>query len=377
MAGPSLRALGLMSGTSMDGIDAAILDSDGDRISSFGPTSYQSYSADDRAVIRKAMDAAQQTVDHDEQANAVRQAEFLITERHRSIVAKMLSEHGPVDLIGFHGQTIFHAPDRGVTIQIGDGQSLADSAGTDVVFDMRCNDVAHGGQGAPLAPVYHRAVANHLGLDLPVAMINIGGVANVTWIGPEGMGAGGNGIGGQLLACDTGPGNALMNDWVKRHTGADYDADGALASQGQVDEMALSALLDNPYFSMGWPKSLDRDAFSLAPVEHLTLADGVTTLAAFTVRSIIDGLRQCPQMPMKIVIVGGGAHNPVLLEMLGAELASQVVPMGTLGLEPDFIEAQAFAYCAIRSKKDMPITFPGTTGCPSPLPGGKFASPRA
>lgn len=366
MAGPSLRALGLMSGTSMDGIDAAILDSDGDLISAFGPTGYLPYSTNDRALIRRAMVAAQKMTDHDGQIDVIREAESLITERHQSIVSKMLSEHGPVDLIGFHGQTIFHAPDRGVTMQIGDGQSLADAAGTDVIFDMRSNDVAHGGQGAPLAPVYHRAVANHLDLDLPVALINIGGVANVTWIGAD----------GELLACDTGPGNALMNDWVKRHTGADYDADGALASQGQLDDSALSVLLDNPYFSMGWPKSLDRDAFTLAPVEHLTLADGVTTLAAFTVRSIVDGLHQCPQMPTKIVIVGGGAYNPVLLQMLGAELASQVVPMGTLGLEPDFIEAQAFAYCAVRSKKGMPITFPGTTGCQSPLSGGKLVSPR-
>lgn len=365
MSEPTIRALGLMSGTSMDGIDAAILESDGHTIQDLGPTEYVAYGDADRVLIRQAMDEAQGLTDRDARPGVLGAAEDCITRRHSAVIAKLLARTGPVDLIGFHGQTVFHAPDRGFTVQIGDAKALSRACGIPVVHDMRANDVALGGQGAPLAPVFHQAVAHYLGLGLPAAIINIGGVANATWIGAN----------GDLAACDTGPGNALMNDWVKHNTGADFDEGGALAAKGRVDEAALAALLDNPYFDLDWPKSLDRDAFSRAPVAGLGLADGVATLAAFTVKTLAAGLRRFDRLPATIVISGGGARNRVLMERLAAELGMPVMSMDQAGLSADFIEAQAFAYCAIRSKKGLALTFPGTTGIPAAASGGRLASP--
>ena len=366
MASDSVRALGLMSGTSMDGIDAAILQSDGCEITAFGPTHYKAYSHEDRVLLRRAMDEARDLTSREARPGALHDAETLVTERHIAIVRQVLAEAGPVDLIGFHGQTLFHAPDRGLTVQIGDGQKLADAIGTPVVYDLRANDVANGGQGAPLVPVYHRALAMHLGIEPPLAIVNIGGVAKATWIGCD----------GDLAACDTGPGNALMNDWVKQHTGADFDADGSLARNGTIDAKVLSVLLDHPYFALDWPKSLDRDAFSLSPLSGLDLADGVATLAAFTVKTLADGLRGFGQVPTKVVVCGGGTRNPVLMEMLAKELSVPVMTMDSYGVQADFIEAQAFAFCAIRSANGLAVTFPGTTGVSVPLSGGKLVSPR-
>lgn len=365
MTEQTIRALGLMSGTSMDGIDAAILESDGHDIRALGPTDYVAYDDADRALIRQAMDVAQGLTDRDARPGVLRAAEDCITRRHSTVIARLLARTGQVDLIGFHGQTVFHAPDRGLTVQIGDGQALSQACGLPVVHDMRANDVARGGQGAPLAPIFHQAVARYLGLNLPAAIVNIGGVANATWIGAD----------GQLAACDTGPGNALMNDWVKRHTGADFDEGGTLAAEGRVDDAALAKLLNNPYFDLDWPKSLDRDAFSLEPVSGLGLADGTATLAAFTVKSLAAGLRRFARMPATILISGGGARNPVLLEKLAVELDIPVRTMDQAGLDADFIEAQAFAYCAIRSTKRLALTFPGTTGIPVAASGGRVVSP--
>lgn len=365
MTEPTIRALGLMSGTSMDGIDAAILESDGHAIRALGPTVYQPYEDADRTLIRQAMDAARGLTDRDARPGVLGAAEDCITRRHSAVIARLLERSGPVDLVGFHGQTVFHAPDRGLTVQIGDAKALSDACRLPVVHDMRADDVARGGQGAPLAPVFHQAVAYHLGLDLPAAIVNIGGVANATWIGAD----------GDLAACDTGPGNALMNDWVNRQTGADFDKDGALAAKGRVDDAALATLLDNPYFDLDWPKSLDRDAFSLDPVSHLNLADGTATLAAFTVKTLAASLRRFERLPATVLISGGGARNPVLLQKLAEELGIPVLTMDQAGLSANFIEAQAFAYCAIRSTKGLALTFPGTTGIPVAASGGRLASP--
>lgn len=365
MTKPTIRALGLMSGTSMDGIDAAILESDGHTIKALGPTDYLAYEDADRILIRRAMDVAQGLTDRDARPGVLSAAEDCITRRHNAVIAKILAKSGPVDLVGFHGQTVFHAPDRGLTVQIGDAQAVSQACGLPVIHDMRANDVARGGQGAPLAPVFHQAVADYLDLGLPAAIVNIGGVANATWIGAD----------GELAACDTGPGNALMNDWVKRHTGADFDEGGALAAEGRVDDAVLATLLNNPYFDLDWPKSLDRDAFSLDPLSGQSLADGTATLAAFTVKTLAAGLRRFACMPATVLISGGGARNPVLLQELAGELGIPVLTMDQAGLSADFIEAQAFAYCAIRSRKGLALTFPGTTGIPVAASGGRLASP--
>ncbi|MEM8812790.1 MAG: anhydro-N-acetylmuramic acid kinase [Pseudomonadota bacterium] len=361
-----MRALGLMSGTSMDGIDAAILESDGETLTGIGATAYEPYSEEDRAVIRAAMAAATSIDDRHARPGPLADAEIRVTERHAEVVRQMIDRVGPIDVIGFHGQTVFHAPDRHLTIQIGDGQRLAEAAGVPVIFDLRADDVAAGGEGAPLAPVYHRAVARHAGLALPAAIVNIGGVANVTWIGPDGT----------LAAFDTGPGNALMDDWMRRRTGERFDADGLLAGRGKVSEQVLARLLDHPYFALSWPKSLDRDAFSLDPVAGLSLEDGMATLSAFTVETVAQSLELVPQIPVRVIVTGGGAHNPTLIANLQNRLGLPVDTMNSTGFDADFIEAQAFAYCAIRSLRGLPITFPGTTGAPRPLTGGIRVDPN-
>lgn len=350
----------------MDGIDAALLISDGETIARFGPTAYQPYTDADRSLARQAMARARNLTDRNARPDVIGEAEDRITQRHVDFLRDFLESCASVDLIGFHGQTVFHDPDRALTVQIGNGERLADELGLPVIFDLRAADVKAGGQGAPLVPVYHRALVDHLRLQLPVAVVNIGGVANVTWIGGDGT----------LGAFDTGPGNALMNDWVKAHTGADYDSGGLLAQRGKVDDAALAALCDNPYFTRAWPKSLDRDAFDLAPVETLGLEDGLATLAAFTVETLVRGLAMFGAAPKTVLISGGGAHNPVLMERLRQAIGAPVQTMTEIGLDPDFIEAQAFAYCAIRSERGLPLTFPGTTGVAEPMTGGRRADPR-
>ena len=365
MAKDGVRALGLMSGTSMDGIDAAILETDGTGIGGFGQTRYRAYEDAERDLLKRAMASGADLKDRDERPGILKDAEEMVTAAHAAIVDDLVGEAGAVDVVGFHGQTVFHAPERHLTIQIGDGPGLAAACGVPVVYDFRARDVADGGEGAPLVPVYHQALAGHLGLGLPVAVINIGGVANATYIGRD----------GDLRACDTGPGNALMDDLIKKRTGRNFDEGGTLARQGKLDNDALRALLDNPYFGLGWPKSLDRYAFSSSPVDHLALEDAVATLAAFTASSIAKSLDALPERPVLVVVSGGGASNPVLVDRLAAETGLDVRTADQCGVAADFIEAQAFAFCAVRSLKGLPLTFPGTTGVSRPMPGGIRCDP--
>jgi anhydro-N-acetylmuramic acid kinase len=277
-----------------------------------------------------------------------------------------------MDLIGFHGQTVLHAPDRRLTIQLGDGQALARRVGVPVVFDLRAADMAAGGEGAPLVPIYHRALVQAAGLDGTTVVVNIGGVANITRIGPD----------GDLVAGDTGPGNALIDDFVRSRSGAPMDAGGELAARGRVDQAVLACLMADPWFDRPMPKSLDRGAFTADGVAELSIEDGAATLTAFTSRTIVKGIVMAGGAD-RIVVSGGGAANPVLMRMLAeaadAPLATAagmpVVSATELGWSPDFIEAEAFAYLAARSVRGLPLTFPGTTGVPAPTTGGVLARP--
>jgi anhydro-N-acetylmuramic acid kinase len=247
-------------------------------------------------------------------------------------------------------------------VQLGDGARLAQRTSIDVVYDLRAADTLAGGEGAPLAPVYHRALAARLP-ERPVAVVNIGGVGNVTWIGRDGT----------LIAFDTGPGNAPIDDWMLSRTGTSVDIDGAAASRGRVDSEALTVLLTNGYFGQVPPKSLDRNAFSLAPVSNLSPEDGAATLAAFTAASIARAREHFPEQPKLWVISGGGRRNKTLMSMLAEHMESAVAPAEAAGFNGDAIEAEAWAYMAVRSLKGLPITFPGTTGVPRPLTGGVLA----
>jgi len=356
---PVLRAIGLMSGTSLDGVDAAIIETDGVGVTAFGPSLHIPYDPALRAALRALLDDAPHLPPD---APALRAAEDALTRRHAEAVLALMAhpDAGPIDLIGFHGQTILHDPAHRRTWQIGDATLLSRLCGLPVVHDFRSDDVAGGGQGAPLVPVYHAAL---LGGCRGRAILNVGGVANVTLIGPDGA----------LHACDTGPGNALMDDWAMRHTGHPCDVDGALARAGRVDHAVLGRLLADPFFSRPAPKSLDRLTFHrvLADIAALSAQDGAATLTAFTAHAV----RRTP-LPAGVdawFVCGGGRHNPALMDALAAALPGTVNPVEALGWDGDALEAQCFGFLAVRCLRRLPISWPGTTGIAAPATGGRLS----
>jgi anhydro-N-acetylmuramic acid kinase len=361
-----MLAVGLMSGTSLDGIDAALIETDGE--GHVRPIAFRGepYSAATREVFREACRLAL-SFDRPRLSTEIVNAEELLTRTHILAVRKLLSEAGAdirdVGVVGFHGQTIAHRPDRGWTWQIGDGAKMAEALGVTVVNDLRSADVAAGGQGAPLLPVYHRALT--AGMEKPVAVLNLGGVANVTWIGPD----------GELIAFDTGPANSLIDDWMEAETGQRFDEGGAFAATGKIDEAVLTAMLDNPFFAAAPPKSLDRADFSIDPVRGLAPADGAATLTAFTAITVHHGLRLLPERPKRLIVAGGGRHNAALMAMIGEACGIDPEPIEALGWNGDATEAEGFAYMAVRSLKGLPISFPGTTGVEEPMTGGVKHAP--
>ncbi len=363
------RAIGLMSGTSLDGVDIALLETDGEGLTKAGPTGFEPYSDADRDTLRSALVAATALRARTERPPPLDRAEVLVTERHAAAVERFLSNHSvarsAVDVIGFHGQTVLHRPDARLTVQIGDGAVLARQLGIPVVCDMRAADVAAGGQGAPLVPIYHQALVAAAGLGGPTLVINLGGVGNVTLVV----------AGRDPIALDTGPGNALVDDLMLERTGTAVDRDGAAAAAGHVDATALAALLDHPYFDLPPPKSLDRNAFSRAPVAGLSTADAAATLTAFTAATVAAALSQLPAQPERAIVCGGGASNPSMMRALAARLPCEVVTGAELGWSQDAVEAQAFAYLAVRSRRNLPLTFPTTTGVASPMTGGVLFTP--
>lgn len=371
--GKAQWALGMMSGTSMDGVDAALILTDGERVLAQGPALTLPYDDEVRGriagVLGRGADPA-----------ALEAATRDITRRHGDAVQALLAEPGAERpaVIGFHGQTVDHRPADRFTSQIGDAGMLAAETGIDVVFDFRQADVKAGGEGAPFAPVYHRALAAGLpggdprnGGD-PIAVLNLGGVGNVTWIGPAGAG-----VEDGLLAFDTGPGNALIDDWVAAHGAGTHDAGGRLAAAGASDEDVLARLMDHPYFAKRPPKSLDRNDFRAAGLDGMRLEDGAATLARFTARSVAAARQHFPKPAASWLVTGGGRHNAVLMAMLANELGvtpETVRPVEAVGWRGDSLEAEAFALLAVRSLRGLPLSFPGTTGVPHPMPGGRLVS---
>ncbi len=354
-----LRAIGLMSGTSLDGVDAAWLLTDGTRIARFGPALTRPYDAALRADLRRLLDRVPTLAADDP---ALDDAERRLTLRHAEAVAAL---GAAADLIGFHGQTILHAPAAHRTWQIGDAALLARLTGLPVAHDFRTLDVAQGGEGAPLAPVFHDALA--AGLERPLAVLNIGGVANVTWLGQAGA----------ILACDTGPGNGPLDDWAQRHLGRPQDEGGRLAAAGSADAGVLARLLADPYFARPAPKSLDRLSFratlAASGLAALQAADGAATLVAFLAEAVAR--TPLPAPPRRWLVCGGGRHNPAIMAALRARLPAPVVPVEAVGWDGDALEAQCFAFLAARVQQRLPLSFPATTGVARPAPGGRIAFP--
>lgn len=373
-----LTAIGMMSGTSMDGIDVAMLHSDGEGIVKRSHNLEIAYAPSFKKRLVDALEDARSLKSRDERSKLQSNLETALTEQHVDAVYQFIKKFeltkSDIDLIGFHGQTVLHRPEIGMTVQLGNGQKLADETGINVVYDLRAEDMKGGGQGAPLIPIYHQALANMLADDLkaqaPVAFVNIGGISNISFMGSK----------DELIAFDTGPGNALIDQWVQQNSDQEFDQDGKIAATGTVDQDILQHYLADSFFEQTIPKSLDRNDFPPLKKGDMKLGDGARTLARVTAEAILISADHLPEMPKLWIICGGGRKHPVIMQDL-KELAekanSRIIKAEEAGLNGDSMEAEAWAYLAIRSVRNLPITFPTTTGCQAPTSGGVLAKASA
>ena len=359
-----------MTGTSLDAVDMAVIETDGEAILGFGPAGEMKLDPETRQSVQAAIDEALNWPRDTPEPESFEAARMAVADVHLAAALGFMAEQGltaqDIDLVGVHGQTVLHeapTPTRlGRTVQLIDAQSLAEGLGICTAYDFRTDDVAAGGQGAPLAPVYHAALVEKAGLKGPIAVLNLGGVGNITLIRAD----------GSLQAFDTGPANGMVDQLVQTRTGARMDEGGALARAGQVDGAVLAAYLAHPYFSATGPKSLDRYDFTLDPVAHLSLEDAAATLTAFAAEAVRLGVERCLEAPLEVVVCGGGRHNPYLLSLISERLGVPVTTAEDQGWRGDSIEAEAFAYLAARTLYGLPISFPGTTGVSAPMTGGKL-----
>ena len=363
-----------MTGTVLDGeIDVAFIRTDGETVTTFGAFDMVAYSAEIRHCLAETLDAAREWGFDGPEPAIFGRAERLLTRAQALAVQRVAADAGlplaELAAVGFHGQTVLHrapAPGRkGATRQLGDGASMARTLGVPVVFDFRAADVAAGGQGAPLAASYHRALLDGLGAGPETAVLTLGGVGNLTW----------SDAAGRLFAFDTGPANAPVNDWIARHGLGEMDRDGALARAGAVDEARLTRLLAHPYLTAPFPKSLDRFDFGAGMADGLSPADGAATLTAFAGACVGRALDLLPARPRQLIVCGGGRHNPALVDAVARRAGVTPRPAEDAGWRGDAVEAECFAFLAMRRLRGLPISFPETTGVPEPMTGGRLAQP--
>ena len=367
-----MRILGFMTGTSLDAVDMAVLETDGEEIQAFGPAGERKLREETRDLLLVATEIARGWPRDKPEPEIFAEAARAVADEHFHAAESFLAEHGlawtDFDLLGVHGQTVLHerpTPERiGRTVQLLDAERLAKASGRPVAFDFRTADVAAGGQGAPLAPIYHAARARASGLPAPVAALNVGGVANITLIGDR----------EELLAFDTGPGNGMIDLMLQSRGLGRFDENGRLAAAGRVDQGILEAFLDSAYFAGPAPKSLDRYDFPLDLVEPLSAEDAAATLVAFTAEAVIKAFEHGAR-PNALIVCGGGRHNPQIMRALTERAPVPVKTAEDYGWRGDSIEAEAFAYLAARTAKGLPISFPGTTGVRAPMTGGRIVRP--
>jgi anhydro-N-acetylmuramic acid kinase len=365
-----LTTLGLMSGTSLDGVDLAMIETDGRTVRKFGPSGYRPYTEREKSLLRQALTEAVNLPQRDARPGILREAEEAVTVAHAQAVAAFIAQNRitpeDIDIVGFHGQTVLHRPEKRMTVQIGDAAALARAIHIPVMHDFRAADVEAGGQGAPFVPVYHRALAQSLEREGPIVVVNVGGVSNITYI--DGTDT--------LIACDTGPGNALLDDFMYRVMSQPFDTEGRLAAQGIPDNAWIGRALELPFFALPPPKSLDRNDFAALKLGQVSPADGAATLTAFTAAAIARIVSLLPKVPKSWIVAGGGARNLTLLRMLRERLRPATVEAAeALGWSADAIEAQAFGFLAARGLKGLPLSYPATTGVPIPMTGGIIARP--
>ena len=359
-----------MSGTSMDGIDVALVKTDGVSLVEFGPTLAVEYPVRIRRRIEQVLDDAAGIQSREQRPGRTGELERELTDRHADAVIRFMAIHGltrkDVDLLGFHGQTVVHRPDDGLTVQLGDGLRLARATGIDVVFDMRAEDMVAGGQGAPLVPVFHQALAKSARIKEPACFVNIGGISNISYVDGE-----------QLIAFDSGPGNALIDQWVQVKGGVPYDQGGQIASEGAIIAPLVDQYLTVSYFKKPGPKSLDRGDFAPLDPSLAELSDGARTLAHVTAASIYNCTEHLPKFPKTWILCGGGRLNNSIVDdirILAADSGGEVILAEDAELQGDMLEAQAFGYLAVRSQAGLPLTFPTTTGCNKPTTGGTYVA---
>ena len=356
VAEKAVWAIGLMSGTSMDGIDAAMIKTDGQQVLEFGPAYSVTYDPAFRASFKQYLGK------HTAPADIVKEFTAKNAEAALAVLRQSGKRAEDISVVGFHGQTLFHDAPNSVTVQVGDGQFLADLMNIPVVSDFRSRDVENGGEGAPFAPLYHRALAS--AIEKPVMVLNLGGVANVTYMDEN-----------TILAFDTGPASAMIDDWVQKKGDIPFDMDGKLAFKGTVDVTALSILMDNSYFDKPAPKSLDRNDFSSDPVQKLSLEDGAATLTTFTIETVLKSLDHCPSAPQTWLVTGGGRKNTAFMQGIAERTGASVKPVEEAGWRGDELEAEAFAFLAVRSRQGAPLSLPTTTRVREPMTGGQYFTP--
>jgi anhydro-N-acetylmuramic acid kinase len=376
MGGKPLKTIGLMSGTSLDGIDVAVLDTDGEKIRGFGATFFRPYTAQERDVIENATQAALKWKFTGAPPNIFAHAEQIVDAAHIEAVAALLRlsaiDPHDVDLIGYHGQTILHRPPHngksGKTVQLGKGEALAGNLGIDTVYDFRSNDMTKGGQGAPLAPIFHKALVDGSGLKLPVAVLNIGGVSNFTIVTNN----------DEIFATDSGPGNGPIDTWMQTNDIGEYDPGGRYALDGTPDVELISKWLQRDFFTQKVPKSADRWDFDvLSDLLGYSPEDGAATLAVFVAESVRHTLSQYDQTIETLIVCGGGRKNYAILSALREQGIARVRTAEQVGWMGDDIEAQAFAYLAARSVNGLPLSYPSTTGARKPVTGGRLMKAQA
>ena len=363
-------ALGLMSGTSMDGVDASIISStDGIQYDE----EFNGYFEYDKNLYKRLTNLR----DKISVSKELKLLEKEITVFHAKVVndvghSVFQTNIPKPEIIGFHGQTIFHNPEEKISVQLGDGKLLSQLTKKTVVYDFRKNDLKNGGQGAPLAPIFHQSIKNKInrGVELPVIFINIGGISNATCFYNHQESQ------TKMFAGDIGPGNCLIDDWIRKNSKKKYDKDGSIARSGKINHLILNQALDN--FQFLTKGSLDIKDFDISFIKGLSIEDGASTLTNFTAELIAGGLRdllhrnkQDWKIFPEIIICGGGRKNKYLMELLIQKLdVKNFFTIDEYNIDGDFIESQAFAYLAIRSFLKLPISFPQTTGCKKPCTGG-------
>jgi len=359
--GKIYTALGLMSGTSMDGVDASIIESDGDKEFSIKIDDYFEYEDELRQKLINLRDKISVVEDLKANSDEIKSLEREITLFHANVVNKILETSKiEIDFLGFHGQTIFHAPKNKITKQLGDGNMLSQLTRKLVVYDFRQNDLKNNGQGAPLAPIYHYLLVKNFKkkgiIKLPIIILNIGGIANITSINEN----------FKMKSMDIGPGNCLIDKWIMANSNKNFDKNGDIARSGKIDKFILEQTIDNFYCNIDSEKrSLDINDFDISFAKGLSLEDGAATITELTADVISKKLSD-----KDIYVCGGGRKNKYLMDLIQSKIKSKILQIDKLGLDGSFIESQAFAYLAIRSYLKLPISFPETTGCNEPCTGG-------